>query len=78
MLITEKRTVRTTVNIDPAEQYAVEVVDFIAESLFEMLEDNKKLEMVSPATGEIIDKEDLKRLRGVLQGISHCKEWVLE
>ena len=78
MLITEKRTVRTTVNIDPAEQYAIEVVDFIAESLFEMLEDNKKLEMVSPATGEIIDKEDLKRIRGVLQGISHCREWVLE
>jgi hypothetical protein len=78
MLITEKRTVRTTVNIDPAEQYAIEVVDFIAESLFEMLEDNKKLEMTSPATGEVIDKHDLQRVRGVLQGISHCKEWVLE
>lgn len=78
MKITEKRTVRTTLDIDPAEQYAIEVVDFIAEKLFEMLEDNKKLEMVSPATGEVIDKQDLQRFRGVLQGISHCREWVLE
>ena len=78
MKITEKRTVRTTVDIDPAEQYAIEVVDFIAEKLLKMLEDNKKLEMVNLATGEVIDKEDLKRLRGVLQGISHCREWVLE
>lgn len=78
MLITEKRMVRTTVSVDPGECYAIEVVDSIAEGLFKMLEDNKKLEMVSPATGEVIDKEDLKRLRGVLQGISHCREWVLE
>lgn len=78
MKITEKITVRTTVDIDPAEQYAIEVVDFIAEKLFETLEDNKKIEMLSPATGEVIDKEDLKRLRGVLQGISHCREWVLK
>ena len=78
MLMTEKTTIRTTVTIDPGEQYAIGVVDFIAESLIKMLEDNKKLEMASPATGEIIDKEDLKRLRGVLQGISHCREWVLE
>lgn len=78
MKITEKRTVITTVDIDPAEQYAIEVVDLIAEKLFETLEDNKKIEIVSPATGEVIDKEDLKRLRRVLQGISHCREWVLE
>ena len=78
MLITEKRTVRTTVNIDPAEQYAIEVVTSIAESLFEMLEDNKKMEMVSPATGEVVNKEDLKRLWGVLHGIRHCKEWMLD
>jgi hypothetical protein len=78
MLMTERRTVRTTVTIDPAEQYAIEVVDFIAESLLEMLEDNKKTEMMNFATGEIIDTDDLRRFRGILQGISHCKEWVLE
>ena len=78
MLMTEKRTIRTTVTIDPAEQYAIEVVDFIAESLLEMLEDNKKSEMMNFATGEIIDTDDLKRFCGILQGISHCREWVLE
>jgi hypothetical protein len=78
MLMTERRTVRTTVTIDPAEQYAIEVVDFIAESLLEMLEDNKKTEMMNSATGEIIDTDDLRRFRGILQGISHCREWVLE
>ena len=78
MLITEKRMIRATVSVDPGECYAIEVVDSIAESLLKMLEDNKKFGMVSPATGEIIDKEDLKRLRGILQGISHCREWVLD
>lgn len=78
MLIKEERTVRTTINIDTEEKYAVEVVDVMAETLLERLEENKKLEMISPATGEIIDKEDLRRLRGVLSGLVHCKEWVLE
>ena len=78
MLITEKRTVRATVTIDPAEQYAIEVVDSIAESLLEMRADNKKTEMMNFATGEIVDTDDLQRLRGILQGISHCREWVLE
>jgi hypothetical protein len=78
MLITEKRTVRATVTIAPIEQNAIEVVDFIAENLLEMLEANKKTEMMNSATGEIIDTDDLRRFRGVLQGISHCREWVLE
>lgn len=78
MLMTERRTVRTTVTIEPIEQNAIEVVDFIAESLLEMLEDNKKTEMMNFATGEIIDTDDLRRFRGILQGIGHCREWVLE
>lgn len=78
MKIIEKRTVRTTVDIDPAEQYAIEVVTAIAENLFDMLEENKKLEMVNPATGEIIDKQDLKRVYGILHGIRNCREWVLD
>jgi hypothetical protein len=78
MLITEKRVVRAIVSVDPGECYAIEVVDSIAESLFKMLEDNKKTEMMNFATGEIIDTDDLRRFRGILQGISHCREWVLE
>lgn len=78
MLITEKRMVRTTISVDPGECYAIEVVTAIAENLFDMLEENKKLEMVNPATGEIIDKQDLKRVYGILHGIRNCREWVLE
>lgn len=78
MLITEKRTVRATVTITPTEQSAIEVVDFVAENLLEMLADNKKTEMMNFATGEIVDTDDLQRLRGILQGVSHCREWVLE
>lgn len=78
MLITEKRVVRAIVSVDSGECLAIEVVDSIAESLLEMLEDNKKTEMMNFATGEIIDTDDLRRFRGILQGISHCKEWVLE
>ena len=78
MLITEKRMVRTTISVDPGECYAIEVVTAIAENLFDMLEENKKLEMVNPATGEIIDKQDLKRVYGILHGIRNYREWVLE
>ena len=78
MLITEHKTVKATVNLDPAEQYAIEVVDFIAESVLKMLEENKKATMSNLATGEVIDKEDLQRLRGILQGISYCTAWELE
>ena len=78
MLITEKRMVRTTISVDLDECYAIEVVTAIAENLFDMLEENKKLEMVNPATGEIIDKQDLKRVYGILHGIRNCREWVLE
>ena len=78
MLITEKRMVRTTISVDLDECYAIEVVTDIAENLFDMLEENKKLEMVNPATGEIIDKQDLKRVYGILHGIRNCREWVLE
>ena len=78
MLITEKRMVRTIISVDPGECYAIEVVTDIAENLFDMLEENKKLEMVNSATGEIIDKQDLKRVQGILHGIRNCREWVLE
>jgi hypothetical protein len=77
MLITEKRTIMT-VNTDPAEQYAIEMVDYIATGLLHMLEDNKKSTMVNLVTGEVIDAEDLKRLCGILQGISYCTAWELE
>lgn len=77
MLITENRTV-TTVNTDPAEQYAIEMVDFIAEGLLKILEDNKKTSMTNLVTGEVIDKEDLQRLCGILHGISYCTAWELE
>ena len=78
MLITEKKTIRATVNIDPGEQYAIEVVDFIAEGLLKMLEEDEKTTMSNLVTGEVIDKEDLQRLRGILQGIGYCTAWELE
>lgn len=77
MLITENK-IAITANTYPAEQHAIEMVDFIAESLLKILEGNKKTSMTNLVTREVIDKEDLQRLRGILQGISYCTAWELE
>ena len=78
MLVTEKKITRVRVGLDDNEIASLNGVYSMADCFIEILDENKAKMFMNPATGEIIDKEDLKRLRGVLQGISHCREWVLE
>lgn len=80
MLMTEKeiQVVRVKTKLDEAELEAIETVDFIAENMLIVLEHHGKESYHSIATGELVTDDDLKRLRGVLQALNHCKEWVLE
>jgi adenylate cyclase class IV len=78
MLMTEKEMVRVRVQLDDMEKEALELVDMIAESMFGVLTDHNKKIYFSTSTGEIIDSDDLLRLRGIIQGMAHCREWVLE
>lgn len=80
MLMTEKKiqVVRVKTQLDEAELDAIETLDFIAENMLIELESHGKENYHSIATGELIGGDDLKRLRGILQALNHCKEWVLE
>lgn len=78
MLMTEKKMVRVIVKLDNEEKTAIETLDFVAESLIEVLEENQAKEMSSLITGEVIERSDLLRLRGILHGLARNTEWVLE
>jgi hypothetical protein len=78
MLVTEKRITRVNVHLDDNERACLEDVRAMAECFETILEENGMKEFVSPSTGEVIDIEDFFRLQGVLNGLIHCKEWILE
>ena len=46
--------------------------------IIEILNENKADMFMNPTTGEIIDKDDLMRMCGIISGLNHCREWVLE
>ena len=78
MLVTEKKITRVNVHLDDNEMACLEDVRAIAECFETILEESGMTELVSPKTGEVIDIEDFFRLKGVLSGLIHCKEWILE
>lgn len=78
MLATEKTIRRAAISIDPAENYAIDMVNSIAETIIEMLEDNQATQISSLTTGELIDRNDLCRLRGILSGLQNSICWEIE
>lgn len=78
MLITEKKITRVVTRMDDNEIAALNDVYAIADYFIEILDDNKAEWFMNPATGEIIDKDDLMRMCGIISGLNHCREWVLE
>ena len=80
MLVAEKTvTIRkATVQLDDWEMASLNDVNALALCYTDVLEQNDATQMVNPATGELIEYNDLLRLRGVLGGLIHCREWVLE
>ena len=80
MLVTEKTiTIRkATVQLDDWEIASLNDVNALALCYLDMLEQNDAEQMFNPATGELIDKSDLYRLRGIISGLIHCRNWELE
>lgn len=80
MLVAEKTvTIRkATVQLDDWEMASLNDVNALILCYTDVLEQNDATQMVNPATGELIEYDDLLRLRGVLGGLIHCREWVLE
>lgn len=78
MLVTEKKITRVMVHLDNDEIICLEDSKDILEYLETILTENGAKEFVSTSTGEVIDMEDLLRLKGILSGLISCKEWILE
>jgi hypothetical protein len=78
MLVTEKKITRVKIQLDNNEMNCLEDSRDMMECLEIILKENKAKELVNPSTGEVIDIEDFLRLQGVLNGLIHCKEWILE
>jgi len=80
MLVAEKTIIirKSTVQLDDWEIASLNDVNALTLCYLDMLEQNDATQMVNPATGELIEYDDLLRLRGVLGGLIHCREWVLE
>ena len=78
MLVTEKTITRVKVGLDDNEIASLNDVYSIADCFIEIFNENKATEFMNPATGEIIDIDDLMRMCGIISGLIHCREWVLE
>jgi hypothetical protein len=78
MFVTEKKITRVMVHLDSDEIVCLEDSKDILEYLEVILKENGAKEFVSTSTGEVIDMEDLLRLKGILSGLISCKEWILE
>lgn len=78
MLVAEKKITRVITKLDDNEIASLNDVYTIADCFIEILDENKAKEFMNPMTGEIIDRNDLSRMLGVISGLNHCREWVLE
>ena len=78
MLIVEKKVTRVIVDFDDKEMISLRDVYSMVDNLITTLDENKAKEFMNPMTGEIIDRNDLSRMLGVISGLDSCGEWVLE
>lgn len=78
MLVTEKKITRVRTHLDDNEIASLNDMMAIADCFQDILKDNGAIRFVSTATGEVIEMKDLCRLKGILSGLNHCREWVLE
>lgn len=77
MLIVEKKITKVIVGLDDNEIASLNDVYSIADNLIITLDENNAEEFMNPTTGEIIDRDDLSRMLGIISGLKHCGEWVL-
>lgn len=69
MLITEKKIIRATIVLDEAEREHLFYTGRIVDCFLSELKDNSSNEMMSLATGEVIDQGDLERLKDILSAM---------
>lgn len=75
MLITEKRITRATFVLDEEEREHLFYARRIADCFLAELKDNGSNEMMSLATGEIIEQKDIERLKGILSTMEENPHW---
>ena len=79
MLITErKKTTKITTKLDDNEIAAFNDVYSLIDFFITVLDENKAKEFISEVTGEVIERDELLRVLGIISGLEHCREWVLE
>ena len=80
MLVKERVVAITKVRIghDADEVNKLNDVSNLIACYLDILDDNKMDAFVSPFTGEMIDRNDLLRVRGVIHGMIDCRNWELE
>ena len=78
MLVAEKKITRVITKLDDDEITTLNNTDFLVDCFIAILDENKAKEFMNPATGEVIDRDDLMRMSGIISGLNHCKEWILE
>ncbi len=78
MLTTTKEILRVRNKLEASEKEALEIAHFIVENMLVVFEKCCSGEgMVSLATGQLIEEDDLKSTLGVLSGLLESSDWYL-
>lgn len=78
MLVTKKKITRIATELNDDEIAAFNDVYSSIDFFIRVLDKNNAREFVSSVTGEVISENDLSRVLGIISGLEHCREWVLE
>lgn len=78
MLVSEKKITRITTELNDYEIAAFNDVYNSIDFFIRILDKNNAREFVSSVTGEVIEEKELSRVLGIISGLEHCREWVLE
>lgn len=75
MLIKEKKIVRATIVLDEVEKDHLYWTRVVADCFLAELKDHKAKEMISLETGEVIERQDIERLIGILSAMGENSNW---
>lgn len=78
MLITEKKIVKTMVKLDKDEKDVLREAYEILFCIQSAMTESYTSEMIGFSTGEVIERDELSRLRGVIDGLLSNNQWELK
>ena len=79
MLVTEREKItKITTELDDNEIAAFNDVCNLIDFFITMLDENKAKEFISEVTGEVIERDELSRVLGIISGLERGREWRLE